>query len=243
MLLARLSLEQGPRYGVYDNSRYAILADDPMFGKLDLTGQFVDSDDARILTPMIPRSKIVGFDGVYSTDSVDKLDVYIKPNTAVIGGDEAITMPQAVDKLVCHAQLAAIISRPCRDLTPLAAPSVVFGYTLALDFSAPTLGAVRGRVFDTSCVLGPHIDTEADPSHMLIKTTCGDTVAEYDTGDMRVGVAEIIAHASQLFTLLPGDIVLLGAPESARIDVHAPAVLQSDAGNIGHLVAPVVALN
>ena len=62
MKIARLSLNQGPRFAVVDEDtgNYMVLADDPMYSGIEPTGQVVAQADANLVSPMIPRSKVVG---------------------------------------------------------------------------------------------------------------------------------------------------------------------------------------
>ena len=61
--------------------------------------------------------------------------------------------------------------------------------------------------------MGPWIETELDPDALAITTTVdGETVQDGNTRDMLTQVAELIAQASEAFTLLPGDVLLTGTP-------------------------------
>ena len=94
MKIARLSLDQGPRFAALDEETgtYLVLSDDPLFGKIEATVQRISADDAHLVAPMIPRSKVVGYEGTFGVDaeaggatSLADLTMFLKPNTSVVG--------------------------------------------------------------------------------------------------------------------------------------------------------------
>ncbi len=241
MQIVRLSHDGAPKYAVVEESRYMFFADDPMFGSLELNGQFAQAGDARLLAPMIPRSQAVGFSGVFDVASPRDLGVFLKPNTAVAGPDSPIVPPGGASEVNLVPQLAAVVSKACKDVSPKVAKQMVWGYTLALSASVDAAGAVRADAFDGSLVLGPVLDTELDPGSVEIAMkVAGEERAAFSMAEARVTPAETIAEASRLFTLLPGDIVLLGAPD-LRVGVETQKIVQVVESRLGELVAPVLA--
>ena len=110
------------------------------------------------------------------------------------------------------------LGRICKDVPAESAHDVVFGYTVANDLTARDAQRndgqwSRAKGFDGSVPLGPWIETELDPDALAITTTVdGQTVQDGNTRDMLTQVAELIAQASEAFTLLPGDVLLTGTP-------------------------------
>lgn len=82
------------------------------------------------------------------------------------------------------------------------------------------------------CPLGPWIETELDPSATRVTTRVdGEVKQDGPTSDMIHDVAQLISHASQAFTLLPGDVILTGTPEGVgqvragqRVEVEIPEI-------------------
>ena len=80
--------------------------------------------------------------------------------------------------------------------------------------------------------LGPWVETELDPGDLRITTRLdGEVVQDGRTSDMVFGVAELVAHASSAFTLLPGDVILTGTPagvgpvrEGQRVEVEVEGI-------------------
>ena len=120
MKIARISLDQGPRYAILDEDthQYLVLTDDPMFGKVEVSGQRIAQDEAQLLSPMIPRSKVVGYIGSYgSADTIEDLDMFLKPNTAVIGPDDPVILPSWAQTVRHEPELAVVISRACKEIS------------------------------------------------------------------------------------------------------------------------------
>ncbi len=102
MKIARLGLDRGPRSAVLDedSDEFVLLSDDPLFGSVTPTGRRLPADRARLVSPMIPRSKVVGFAGTYDEEPCAApagLTVFLKPNTAVIGPGECFGEMSLID--------------------------------------------------------------------------------------------------------------------------------------------------
>jgi 2-keto-4-pentenoate hydratase/2-oxohepta-3-ene-1,7-dioic acid hydratase in catechol pathway len=95
----------------------------------------------------------------------------------------------------------------------------VFGYTCVCDVTARDLQKkdgqwTRAKGFDTFCPCGPWIETAVDPSALRVRCEVnGVTKQDGNTSQMVFDVATLIAYASQVMTLEPGDLVVTGTPE------------------------------
>jgi len=127
-------------------------------------------------------------------------------------------MPRQSAEVHYEGELAVVISRMCKDVPIERVRDVVFGYTCANDVTARDLQRSdgqwsRAKGFDTFCPLGPWIETDLDTADLSIITRRdGDVVQNGRTSDMIHDVATLVAHVSQAFTLLPGDVILTGTP-------------------------------
>ncbi|MFT0846727.1 fumarylacetoacetate hydrolase family protein [Actinomycetaceae bacterium L2_0104] len=249
MKIARLSLDQGPRYAAFDeeSQSYLVLSDDPLFGKIEVTGQRVAADDAHLVAPMIPRSKVVGYIGTYpdgeggvAAQSMDELTMFLKPNTSVIGPDDPIVLPRWAQTVRHEPELAVVISRACKDIPASRVKDVVFGYTVANDVTAVAHDKVRAKCFDTSSPIGPVIETDIDVSDLrLVSRVNGEERKAGSTASLAFTVADLVAYASTIFTLLPGDIILTGAPAGTG-EIEAGQVVEVECEGIGFLRNPVL---
>ncbi|MDR1295065.1 MAG: fumarylacetoacetate hydrolase family protein, partial [Bifidobacteriaceae bacterium] len=121
----------------------------------------------------------------------------------------------------------------------------VYGYTVANDVSARDLQVAdgqwsRAKGFDTSCPLGPWIETDLDTATAPVRAWVdGELRQDGNTADMAVGVAGLIEYISSVFTLLPGDVILTGTP--AGVGPLEPGNrVTCEVGGIGTLSNPVV---
>lgn len=227
MQIARISLESGPRYAIVDDETddYVILAGDPIFQGLDTTGQRVPIKGTRVLSPIIPRSKIVAVGRNYaahieemgSTTPESPL-LFFKPNTSVIGPEDFIVQPSWSSEISYEAELAVVIGRPCKDVPVERVDDVIYGYTIANDVTARDIQRqeeqwARAKGFDTSCPLGPVIDLDYDPTDVAIRSYVnGELRQDGRSSQMIRPVKELVSYISHSFSLLPGDVILTGTP-------------------------------
>lgn len=246
-------MSQGPRFAVVDDEtgHFHILSGDPMYSGFETTGQVVPKDEANLVSPIIPRSKVVGLGGTYHQDGQPEPDLskapvtFLKPNTAVVGPNVPIAQPSWATDLRHEAELAIVISRLCKDVPEARANEVIFGYTVANDVTDAGTAAsdpqwARAKGFDTSCPIGPFIETDIDTSDLAITLTIdGETVQEGSTANLAWSMPEIIAYVSSCFTLLPGDVILTGAV-APGVSAGPGAEVVAEIAGIGVLRNPVV---
>ncbi|HPC00245.1 MAG TPA: fumarylacetoacetate hydrolase family protein [Syntrophales bacterium] len=164
--------------------------------------------------------------------------VFMKAVTSVIGHREAIVLPAAGPERVDYeGELAVVIAKRAKNLTPETAMDCVFGYTCANDVSARDWQFerqkgqwTRGKGFDTFCPLGPFLVTRdeiPDPDRLAIRTLLNDRVMQdASTADMLYPVSFIVSALSQSTTLLPGTVILTGTPEGVGFTRQPPVFLR-----------------
>ena len=171
--------------------------------------------------------------------------MFLIPNTAVIGPDDPVVMPPQSERVDYEGELAVIIGRMCRDVSPEDAAKSIFGYTCANDVTARDLQKkdgqwARAKGFDTFCPLGPWIETDLDTSDLRLRTLVdGDVAQDGTTADMVHDIPKLISYASQAFTLLPGDVILTGTPEGVG-PVQPGQRVSVEVQDIGTLTNPYV---
>jgi len=129
-----------------------------------------------------------------------------------------------------ECELAVVIGKTCKNVSPAEALDYVLGYTCANDVSARDhqikLGGgqwCRGKFFDTFAPLGPCLVTPDDipnPNALKIATILnGKRVQDWTTRDMIFDVAHIISYLSGSTTLAPGTVILTGTPQGVGMAV------------------------
>lgn len=259
MRIARFTTGDDPRYALVEGDpgeeRLLVLTGDPLYTPVQGTGQRVDLDDdaVRLLAPVIPRSKVVGIGRNYAEHAAELGNetptsplLFLKPNTSVIGPDDPIVLPDYSENVHHEAELAVVIGRVCRNITPEQAEQYIFGYTAANDVTARDVQRTdktwtRGKGFDSSCPLGPWIVTDLDVDDLAIRARVdGELRQDGRTRDLIFDVPTLVAYASEVFTLLPGDVILTGTPAGVG-PVRVGQRMNVAVERIGELSNPVVA--
>ncbi len=194
-----------------------------------LTARRIPFDEVELLAPVPRPGKVVAVAVNYRSHGTeqdreppDHPVLFAKLTTAVVGPGAQISwdprLTQAVDY---EAELAVVIGRTCRRVDVAHALEYVLGYTCLDDVSARDLQYadrrfMRAKSLDTFCPMGPWLvtpdeigDTQALRIRCLVN---GEVRQDASTADMVFGIAELIAFASQAFTLEPGDVLATGTP-------------------------------
>ena len=170
--------------------------------------------------------------------------LFLKPPSALIAAGETIFLPPQSEQVEHEAELAVVIGRRGRRIATDDAMEYVLGYTIANDVTARDLQRrdgqwTRSKGFDTFCPLGPWIDTELDPADALISCHVNDEMRQMaSTRDMVFDVRQLIAFASSIMTLEPGDLLLTGTP--AGVSPLKPGdIVKVSIEGLGELQNPV----
>ena len=240
MRIARFSVGEEPQFGVVtgdldqfgqpsEDATVVALAGDPLYAGVVPLEQTYPLAEVKLLAPVIPRSKVVAIGKNYADhaaemDSVPPAEplLFLKPNTSVIGPNDAIVYPRQSQRVDFEGELAVVIGRICKDVPAEKAADVIFGYTLANDVTARDLQKSdgqwsRAKGFDSFCPLGPWIETELTLDEIkdgigIQSYLEGDLRQDGSTKDLVFDIPTIIAHVSAAMTLLPGDVILTGTP-------------------------------
>ncbi len=237
MRIARFTTGEDPRFGVVtgdvddvgipdDESLITVLAGDPLYVGLQPTDEQVRLADARLLSPVLPRSKVVGIGKNYAAHAAEMGGevpeeplMFLKPNTSVVGPGDPVFYPRQTENLHFEGELAVVIGRICRDVPREKAADVIHGYTVGNDVTARDLQRkdgqfTRAKGFDSFCPLGPWVETELDVSDLRLQTFLnGEVRQDGRTSDLIFDVPALVAHVTSVMTLLPGDVILTGTPE------------------------------
>jgi 2-keto-4-pentenoate hydratase/2-oxohepta-3-ene-1,7-dioic acid hydratase in catechol pathway len=223
MKIARFSTDgSDPRYGILDGDELVVLTGDPLYLGFETTDDRIPLTDATLLAPVIPRSKVIGIlPGATDEDEEAEPIAYLKPNTTVTGPDSPVKVPDGVGTIEAFGALAIVIGSIAKSVRPGDAAQVVFGYTVANDITATDLAKAdgqwtRAKGYDTFAPLGPYIETDIDADTVeIIVDVDGD---EKRRGTIAQQVGAAVEFASDIFTLLPGDVILLPLVEGVEVD-------------------------
>ena len=261
MRIARFTDGSEPAFGVVEGSvedgtaTVATITPHP-FAPFSFTGARRPLSEVRLLAPVLP-SKVLCVGKNYADhvremagrqpgDDVppERPILFLKPSTSVIGPGDPIVLPADSERVDYEGELAVVIGRLCRHVPIERALEVVLGYTCANDVTARDQQAAdgqwtRAKGHDTFCPIGPWIETQLDPSDLLLRTTLdGELRQEARTKLLLHSVPELIAYMSSVMTLLPGDILLTGTPAGVG-PMRAGQTVAVTVTGIGTLTNPV----
>ena len=182
----------------------------------------------RLLAPVRP-GKIVAVGRNYrehageeSAEVPEAPLLFAKFPSAVVGDGATVSWSSALTGQVDYeAELAVVIGRRARQVTPREALRHVLGYACLNDVSARDLQVsdgqwTRAKSLDTFCPIGPWVvtaDEIGDPGALRVQCRVNRELRQdASTASLVHGVAELIAYCSRSFTLEPGDVIATGTP-------------------------------
>lgn len=207
-------------------------------------------DAVRLLCPVQPSKIIcVGRNYVahakeHNAEVPEVPLLFLKPPSSIIGPGETVVLPPQSQQVEHEGELAVVVRQQGRWIQPEEALDYVLGYTVANDVTARDLQRrdgqwTRAKGFDTFCPVGPWIETEFDPSDALIQCFVNGEMRQMaSTRDMVFSVRQLIAYASSVMTLAPGDILLTGTPSGVG-PLLAGDVVEITIEGLGSLRNPV----
>jgi 2-keto-4-pentenoate hydratase/2-oxohepta-3-ene-1,7-dioic acid hydratase in catechol pathway len=212
---------------------------------------FINPDSVRFLAPILKPGKILALAGNYAKHIIEaglKLGLtasprqttiprpFIKPATVINHPNAIIPWPSYSREIDYELELAIVIGKTAKCVTPQDAKNYIAGYTIANDVSARSVTFkearekrpwdefydwLNGKWADGFLPLGPCIvtaDEFADPRNlqMTLKVN-GEIRQNAKTSDMIYNVYDIVSFLSNMMTLEPGDIIATGTPEGVGL--------------------------
>jgi 2-keto-4-pentenoate hydratase/2-oxohepta-3-ene-1,7-dioic acid hydratase in catechol pathway len=215
------------------------------------TGTMIPLYSVKLLAPIPRPGKILALAGNYIehikeaglklglSDSPRLTTVprpFIMPATAVANPGDVIPWPVYSETIDYEIELAVVIGRKTKAVTPEKTMEVIAGYTIVNDVSARTVTfkknrAVRpwdefydwlnGKWADGFCPMGPYLltaDEIEDVQNLDMKLTInGEIRQKANTSQMIHTVAQIVSFLSHLMILEPGDIIATGTPSGVGL--------------------------
>lgn len=179
---------------------------------------------------------------------------FLKPPSALLPGGGTVVLPAASSRVEVECELAAVIGRPCTRLDEAEAASSVVGYAVFFDMTARDLQAEAKRLglpwtaskgFDTFAPMSavrPAGDV-GDPGRLDLRLSInGEVRQDANSRDMAFPVARLVAEASRIMTLEPGDVLATGTPAGVSV-VRPGDRLEGSIERVGTLRCTVSAGN
>ncbi len=244
------SATEAARHGLIEGDSILEISGLP-WGRWTRGSRSVHLAEARLLAPVAP-SKIVCVGRNYAAHAAELGNelpkeplIFLKPPSAIIGPQEAIVLTKYSNRVEHEGELAIVIGRRCSNLLEADdALSFVMGYTCLNDVTARDLQKsdvqfTRGKGFDTFCPVGPHIETDLDPSSVLVETRVNGSLRQSSSTSLMIYTpAFLVRWISRVMTLNPGDVIATGTPAGVG-PLVAGDVVEVSVGGVGVLRNPV----
>jgi len=170
-----------------------------------------------------------------------------KPTTSLNAHGGAVVRPERCRWLNYEGEIAIVIGRVCRNVSPADAGGYIAGYAVANDYGlhdfrdtdAGSMLRVKGS--DTLCPLGPGLVEGWDFRGKTLRTLVnGEVKQEASTDEMEWDMHYLVADIARTITLLPGDVLLSGTPANSRTVVPGD-VVEVEVEGLGRLTNHIVA--
>ncbi|GEN98624.1 hypothetical protein NSE01_04570 [Novosphingobium sediminis] len=215
-------------------------------------GRSIGIDEAVHLAPCNP-SKIICVHLNYESrvkEFITKLPpaptYFHKPVTALNTHKGAVVRPERCKFLNYEGEIAIVIGRSCRNISPEEAADYILGYSVANDYGlhdfrdtdAGSMLRVKGS--DTLCPIGPGLVTGWDFRNKQIRTIVnGEVKQDGNTSEMEWDMHYLVADIARTITLEPGDVLLSGTPANSR-PVQPGDVVEVEVEGLGKLTNTIV---
>ncbi len=180
--------------------------------------------------------------------------LFAKFREALIGARDDIVLPVSSREVDWEAELALVLGARVRRASREQAAGAIAGFTVANDVSMRdwqqrSLEWLQGKTWEHATPVGPWLVTTddvggADPDLAIRCEVDGVVRQDARTADLVFSPAELVAYASEIVTLEPGDLLLTGTPAGVGHGMRPPVYLRpgqvvtTAIEGIGELVNP-----
>lgn len=195
------------------------------------------------LRPVVPRpGKIicVGLNyvshvGETKRDTPTYPVLFTKFSESLVGPTDVIVSPPESAQVDYEGELAVIIGRPGRRISPADALDHVGGYSIAndvtmRDFQYKTHQWLQGKSWEKSTPFGPWLvtpDEVGDPGALDLRLLLnGVEMQAGNTAQLMFDIPTLIARISEFVTLQTGDVIMTGTPGGVGFRRDPPVFLQ-----------------
>jgi 2-keto-4-pentenoate hydratase/2-oxohepta-3-ene-1,7-dioic acid hydratase in catechol pathway len=193
-----------------------------MYQHLDIKGNVI----------ALPAGKVVCVGRNY-LDHIEELNntvpdealLFIKPTTALCCVTEPLVLPSGLGSCHNELEIAVLIKNRLTKAEPAEIKSAIWGYGLALDLTlrdvqdklkAKGQPWERAKAFDLSCPVSGFVSADkiSDPQQLSFSLRVNKQIRQQgNSAFMLHAIEQLILEVSNIFTLLPGDVVLTGTPK------------------------------
>ncbi|MET1019100.1 MAG: fumarylacetoacetate hydrolase family protein [Microterricola sp.] len=184
-----------------------------------------------------------------------KPSYFLKPASSLAASGDTLERPAGAELLAFEGEIAIIIGRRTRRVSPAEGWAAISGVTAANDFGIYDLRTadkgsnLRSKGGDGFTPLGPRVipATAVDPAGLRVRTWVNGALVQNDTtAELLFPFGQLVADLSQLLTLEPGDVILTGTPAGSSVvlpgdvvEVEVDAPDAAGAPSTGRLITTI----
>ncbi len=181
--------------------------------------------------------------------------IFLRVWRSQVGHNAPVIRPKVSTHLDWEGELAVIIGKPGRHISEADAMDHVAGYSIyndvsVRDYQRHAQQIAAGKNFVGTGPFGPWMvttDELPDPTKLKLETRVnGNVVQKSDTSFLIFSIPRLINYASEIFDLMPGDVIATGTPAGVGFTRKPPIflmpgdVVEVEVEKIGVLRNPVV---
>ena len=181
--------------------------------------------------------------------------IFLRVWRSQVGHNQPVIRPKVSTNFDWEGELAVIIGKGGRHIPEAEAMDHVAGYSIyndvsVRDYQMHAQQIAAGKNFVGTGPFGPWLvtaDEIADPYKLKLRTILnGEVVQSSDTSFLIFKIPQLIAYASTIFDLVPGDVIATGTPAGVGFTRKPPVfmkagdVVEVEIEGIGTLRNPVV---
>jgi acylpyruvate hydrolase len=195
------------------------------------------------LAPVVPRpSKVfcVGLNYLRHAQEAGREvpshpTLFAKFAEALTGPYDDITLPAASESVDWEAELVVVIGQSIRNASEEVAGGAIAGFSVGNDVSMRdwqrrTSQWLQGKTWEASSPVGPALVTADElgavrPDLAISCLVDGQPMQEGRTADLLFDPVDVVAYASTIITLRPGDLIFTGTPDGVGMARNPPVFL------------------
>lgn len=202
----------------------------------------LDADSLQFLPPIAKPGKIPCL-GVNYLDHAseaglqkpDHMVVFMRSGTSLGGNGQPLVRPDCSEQLDYEGELVAFIGTTGHKLNADQALGIVAGYAVfndasIRDYQLRASQWTLGKNFDGTGIVGDFVPAEALPPGAkglrLTTRLNGEVMQDADTSDMMFSVQDAIVALSEVMTLEPGDMIVMGTPGGVGLARNPPIFMK-----------------
>jgi 2-keto-4-pentenoate hydratase/2-oxohepta-3-ene-1,7-dioic acid hydratase in catechol pathway len=162
--------------------------------------------------------------------------IFLRVWRSQVGHDQPVIRPRVSTHLDWEGELAVIIGKAGRHIAESEAMGHVAGYSIyndvsVRDYQRHAQQIAAGKNFVGTGPFGPWLvtsDEVPDPTRLKLETRVnGATVQSSDTSHLIFSIERLISYCSDIFDLVPGDVIATGTPAGVGFTRKPPIFLKA----------------